>query len=127
MHSLILHMYVDALLRIPAPALSLKFTRSPHIHAYIAAPFLAGVFAVANSLEGGNYDSLKQRLDRDYLETFKIDCYVWPLFSVLNFRFCPLAYQPLTVNLFACGWNGEKTSHVRVHAQHIHTYIQQHT
>eukprot|EP01102_Stenamoeba_stenopodia_P022308 TRINITY_DN9245_c0_g1_i1.p1 TRINITY_DN9245_c0_g1~~TRINITY_DN9245_c0_g1_i1.p1 ORF type:complete len:212 (-),score=46.60 TRINITY_DN9245_c0_g1_i1:196-831(-) len=69
-------------------------------------PYLGVYFTATSLLEGQSLSDVKAKLKQEYVNTFIIDCYVWPLAQLINFRFVPLPFQALYVNSVSLGWAG---------------------
>ena len=63
------------------------------------APFLLLLFTSQTYMNGGNYTDLKNRLEKNYVDALKLNFLVWPVASLVNFRFIPLHYQVLYMNV----------------------------
>ncbi|KAK3034330.1 hypothetical protein RJ639_032228 [Escallonia herrerae] len=67
----------------------------------IFGPFdLLVFFAYMGFSNGKNAAQVKEDLKRDFLPALMLEGGVWPVVQVVNFRFVPVAYQLLYVNLF---------------------------
>ncbi|KAK2985318.1 hypothetical protein RJ640_024314 [Escallonia rubra] len=67
----------------------------------IFGPFdLLVFFAYMGFSNGKNAVQVKEDLKRDFLPALMLEGGVWPVVQVVNFRFVPVAYQLLYVNLF---------------------------
>lgn len=69
----------------------------------IFAPTFIGVFLSSMAvLEGG---SPADKLSKSYVPALTANYYIWPLVQAVNFRFVPLQYRVLFVNVISIGWN----------------------
>ncbi|KAK3041681.1 hypothetical protein RJ639_001491 [Escallonia herrerae] len=67
----------------------------------IFGPFdLLVFFAYMGFSNGKNAVQVKEDLKRDFLPALMLEGGVWPVVQVVNFRFVPVAYQLLYVNVF---------------------------
>jgi len=62
-------------------------------------------YSYMNVLEGKSPNELKQKLRDQFLDTLKMNYYIWPAVQVFNFCFVPLMYRVLFVNCVALFWN----------------------
>jgi protein Mpv17 len=46
-----------------------------------------------------------QKVREVYVETFVMDCIVWPPLQLINFTFIPVRFQFLYVNVANLAWN----------------------
>ncbi|KAF3441930.1 hypothetical protein FNV43_RR15845 [Rhamnella rubrinervis] len=49
---------------------------------------------------GNSVDQVKEGLKRDFLPALVLEGGIWPIFQVVNFRYVPVRYQLLYVNVF---------------------------
>ncbi|KAK3799965.1 hypothetical protein RRG08_002379 [Elysia crispata] len=72
----------------------------------IMAPTFLGIFiSVMAVMRGENLDSIKGKLNRDYIPVLLNNYKVWPMAQLINFYFTPLQHRVLFVNIVALGWN----------------------
>ncbi|PSC70900.1 PXMP2 4 family 4 [Micractinium conductrix] len=61
---------------------------------------VGGYFTYMTLLEGGSWGDAMTKLRRDFWPTFSAELTVWPPLQAVNFKFVPVEYQLLVVNLF---------------------------
>lgn len=61
--------------------------------------FLIVFFTVVSLLEGLTMNDIGHKLYRDFVPSYAVDCSVWPPIQTVNFRFVPVKFQLLVVNL----------------------------
>lgn len=61
---------------------------------------LAVFFTYMGLASGKTVDEVKEGLKRDFLPAFVLEGGIWPIFQVVNFRYVPVRYQLLYVNVF---------------------------
>ncbi|XP_070534240.1 mitochondrial inner membrane protein Mpv17-like [Ptychodera flava] len=72
----------------------------------IMAPlFIFTFFTAMGFASGMNLEQVKEKLNRDYIDTFKGNLKVWPIVQLTNFYFVPLQHRVLVVNVVALFWN----------------------
>ncbi|EGC38494.1 hypothetical protein DICPUDRAFT_28562 [Dictyostelium purpureum] len=65
------------------------------------APIFNAVFFTGMGiLEGKNLDQIKEKLKKDWWETYRADCMVWPIINFLNFKYISNHHR---VNFMNCG------------------------
>ncbi|XP_071700370.1 protein sym-1-like [Rutidosis leptorrhynchoides] len=57
-------------------------------------------FAYMGFASGKNVSQVKEEVKRDFLPALVVEVGIWPIVQVVNFRFVPVKYQLLYVNLF---------------------------
>nr|XP_043625718.1 protein sym-1-like [Erigeron canadensis] len=57
-------------------------------------------FAYMGFASGKNVSQVKEEVKRDFLPALIVEGGIWPIVQVVNFRFIPVRYQLLYVNLF---------------------------
>jgi len=67
-------------------------------------PYLAFFFTATTLLSGDKLRDAKQKIQDEYVSTYIVDCAVWPLAQVLNFRFVAPKFQAAVVNVFSLSW-----------------------
>lgn len=67
-------------------------------------PYLLFYFAFDGILQGKNRTEIKDKLMKDFIPAFKVDCCIWPPAQLLNFAFVPVHFQALTTNSICCLW-----------------------
>jgi hypothetical protein len=100
--------FVKGITKAPLKALYWKVVLD---QAFFEPTFLAASFVFLGALEGKNLEQQKDKLRKDFWQTFLIDCAFWIPSQFVNFWFCPVKYQALLVNTLCVGWNGY-VSHV---------------
>lgn len=67
----------------------------------IFGPFdLLAFFSYMGFATGKSVDEVKEGLKRDFLPALVLEGGVWPIVQVANFRYVPVRYQLLYVNIF---------------------------
>lgn len=67
----------------------------------IFGPFdLFAFFTYVGFATGKSVDEVKEGLKRDFLPALVLEGGVWPIVQVANFRYVPVRYQLLYVNMF---------------------------
>jgi protein Mpv17 len=61
--------------------------------------FLVVFFTSVSLLEGLTVHDIGRKLYRDFVPSYAVDCSVWPPIQTINFRFVPVKFQLLVVNL----------------------------
>lgn len=61
--------------------------------------FLIVFFTVVSLLEGLTMNDIGRKLYRDFVPSYAVDCSIWPPIQCVNFRFVPVKFQLLVVNL----------------------------
>jgi protein Mpv17 len=67
-------------------------------------PYLLVFFSSMKFLEGHGVDEVKTTVKNEYVNTFILDCAIWPGAQYLNFRYIPLKFQGLYVNGISLAW-----------------------
>lgn len=62
--------------------------------------FLVVFFSSVSLMEGASWADIRHKLYRDFVPSYAVDCSIWPLVQCFNFRFTPVNFQLLVVNLF---------------------------
>lgn len=62
--------------------------------------FLIIFFTSVSSFEGFSTHYMKSKLQRDFVPSYLVDTSIWPIIQTVNFRWIPVNYQLLLVNLF---------------------------
>jgi peroxisomal membrane protein 2 len=57
------------------------------------------------ALEGRSWAATKQLVAKDYWRCQKSGWRLWPLASLINYRYVPLQFRVLFVNLVSLGWS----------------------
>ncbi|KAI3421748.1 uncharacterized protein J3R85_011956 [Psidium guajava] len=101
------HLWYDGLdrfirLRLQLPPNSAKFVAAKvAMDGIIFGPFdLFVFFSYMGFAAGKNVAQVKEDLKRDFLPALILEGGVWPLVQVANFRYVPVRYQLLYVNMF---------------------------
>ncbi|XP_048133184.1 protein sym-1 [Rhodamnia argentea] len=101
------HLWYDGLdrfirLRLQLPPNSAKFVAAKvAMDGIIFGPFdLLVFFSYMGFAAGKNVAQVKEDLKRDFLPALILEGGVWPLVQVANFRYVPVRYQLLYVNMF---------------------------
>lgn len=72
----------------------------------IWAPFgIASFYVSMGVLQGHSWDNIKDELRSKYYTTMVGNYMVWPAVQIVNFRFMPLEYRLLFVNVVSIAWN----------------------
>jgi protein Mpv17 len=61
--------------------------------------FLIVFFGSVSIMEGMSLQEIGNKLYRDFVPSYAVDCSVWPAIQTFNFRFMAVKYQLLVVNL----------------------------
>lgn len=61
--------------------------------------FLIVFFSSVSLMEGLTFKDIGAKLYRDFVPSYVVDCSIWPPIQTLNFRFVPVKFQLLVVNL----------------------------
>lgn len=69
----------------------------------IFAPIMINVFLRSMAVMEGT--SAQAKIDKSYWETLKANWMVWPFIQAVNFKFVPLDFRVLAVNIVSIGWN----------------------
>jgi protein Mpv17 len=67
-------------------------------------PYLAFFFAATSLIGGEPLSQAKKKINDEYVETYLIDCAIWPALQVINFRYVPARYTAAVVNGFNLIW-----------------------
>lgn len=67
--------------------------------------YLSLFFTATSAMEGKGLVEIWNKLKQDLGKTYLIDVAVWFPIQTVNFRFVPVAYQPLVVQSCNIGWN----------------------
>ncbi|XP_057668341.1 protein Mpv17-like [Diorhabda carinulata] len=70
-----------------------------------APPFQIGLITVINSLQGRDFDFIKNQIRQKYTDILLTGYKLWPAVQIINFYFVPLSYQVLVVQSVALFWN----------------------
>ncbi|XP_046393047.1 protein Mpv17-like [Ischnura elegans] len=73
--------------------------------AVFAPSFLACFVVLLGTLEMKPWNSIREKLNRDYFDILVSNYKVWPAVQLVNFYFVPLQYQVLFVQIVALFWN----------------------
>ncbi|KAK7202714.1 hypothetical protein BZA70DRAFT_284777 [Myxozyma melibiosi] len=72
----------------------------------IWAPFgIASFYVSMGVLQGHSFETIKGELKAKYYPTMMGNYLVWPAVQIVNFRFMPLEYRLLFVNVVSIAWN----------------------
>lgn len=75
--------------------------------------FLIIFFSSVSLMEGLTIKDISYKLYRDFVPSYTVDCCIWPFIQVFNFRFVPVKFQLLIVNL-GCYFDDIFLSYVQV-------------
>lgn len=67
--------------------------------------YLSSFFIGTNVLEGNSFKFMANKIKSEFAGTWFMDVAVWTPVQLINFRLCPVIYQPLIVQLGNIGWN----------------------
>ena len=56
-------------------------------------------------MSGNSVKDASDKLVLDFSHTYLIDIALWTPIQLFNFRYVPLLYQPVLVNMVNTGWN----------------------
>jgi len=71
----------------------------------ICAPIFDAVFfSGLGLLEFKSFDEIKEKLKKDWLFTYLVDCSVWPIFNIFSFKYIPNSQRVTMMNLFNIAW-----------------------
>lgn len=89
-------------LRLQYPIKSLRFVAMKvGLDSIIFGPVdLFVFFTYMGFASGKNVSQVKEDVKRDFLPALVVEGGIWPIVQVINFRFVPVRYQLLYVNLF---------------------------
>ncbi|KAJ3200300.1 hypothetical protein HDU83_003374 [Entophlyctis luteolus] len=68
-------------------------------------PYLSLFFLSTHVMSGASVADAVRHLRADFAPTYVTDVSVWTPIQLVNFRFVPVHFQPLFVNVFNVGWN----------------------
>lgn len=68
-------------------------------------PFQIALITVINSLQGRDFEFIKDQLRQKYTDILIAGYKLWPAVQIVNFYFVPLSYQVLVVQSVALFWN----------------------
>jgi len=72
----------------------------------VAAPLIMlGFYPAINFVQGKSMASALEDLKSKYVETMKVNYYIWPAANLVNFMFVPIQYQVLWANLISLVYN----------------------
>ena len=71
----------------------------------LAPFFVATFFCLSDGLGGKSISDMRVNLQENYLNTMKVNYYVWPAVQLCNFYFVPLSHRVLVANVVALFWN----------------------
>ncbi|XP_011297995.1 protein Mpv17 [Fopius arisanus] len=70
------------------------------------APCFIGVLLSSiGFMQGNSLNSVREKLQKEYLDILRNNYKVWPMVQMINFAFVPLQYQVLVVQSVAVLWN----------------------
>ncbi|KAH7027622.1 sym-1 [Microdochium trichocladiopsis] len=69
----------------------------------IFAPIMINVFLRSMATMEGV--SAQEKVDKSYWDALKANWMIWPFVQAVNFKFVPLDYRVLAVNVVSIGWN----------------------
>eukprot|EP01041_Mallomonas_annulata_P003239 gene3239-6410_t len=75
----------------------------------IYAPFsIFTYFSFTTIYKGGSYQEIRARYEEkmkeSFINTWMVDCIVWPFINIVNFGVIPLNYRPTFVGCAQLGW-----------------------
>mmetsp|Transcript_10684 Transcript_10684/g.15636 ORF Transcript_10684/g.15636 Transcript_10684/m.15636 type:complete len:210 (-) Transcript_10684:7-636(-) len=66
---------------------------------------LVGFFSWGVVANGGTLQDIKDKMSRDFWDTYKVDVTVWPILQFINFYLLPIAYRVLFISICSFFWN----------------------
>lgn len=69
----------------------------------IFAPVMINVFLRSMATMEGT--DMQEKVDKTYWAALKANYMIWPFVQAVNFKFVPLDYRVLAVNVVSIGWN----------------------
>jgi hypothetical protein len=90
--------------KIPGRDLRSIFIRSLVDRLTLGPVIMAGFFAAHCYSTGGGLQEFENRMRSDFVKTNKVSIFYWTSLLVLTFRFVPVGYQVLTIDLIGFGW-----------------------
>ncbi|KYQ91758.1 pmp22 family protein [Tieghemostelium lacteum] len=71
----------------------------------ICAPIFDAIFFIGMGvLERKSWEQIKEKLKKDWLYTYLVDCSVWPFFNIFSFKYIPNNQRVTVMNLFNISW-----------------------
>lgn len=67
--------------------------------------FHLGLITVVNTLHGNNVEFIIKQIRQKYIDILSTSIKIWPIVNLINFKFTPLRYQLLIVQIVGLFWN----------------------
>ena len=71
----------------------------------VYSPLSIGFFLVSTNEKDCSLNGYRTRVDNNFLDIWKTDCFVWPISNYLNFKYIPLRSQTIFTSYVDLGWN----------------------
>lgn len=88
----------------------LTFTKHPNVakvfldQCVFGPPELVLFFGTTSVIAGMNRNEIYEKMRVEFLPTYALDCTIWPIIQFLNFKFIPVTYHAVVVNVGALFW-----------------------
>ncbi|OMJ78960.1 hypothetical protein SteCoe_21134 [Stentor coeruleus] len=83
-------------------AVSMKFILD---RVLIPPPLVMGFFVSQTLMNGGSWEDVKSRVQKNYLNALQMNLLVWPAAMIINFKYVPLDFQVLFSNVVGFFWS----------------------
>ena len=90
--------------RFPGQSFGFIIVKSLVDRLTIGSAVVLGFFVSQHFMNGGNYPSLKAKLEKDLAPALVMNVKVWMSALILNFKFVPLEFQVLFLNTVGFFW-----------------------
>eukprot|EP00744_Colponema_vietnamica_P010938 GILI01015399.1.p1 GENE.GILI01015399.1~~GILI01015399.1.p1 ORF type:complete len:214 (+),score=20.48 GILI01015399.1:96-737(+) len=105
--------------RLPTPfhssKIRLSLSKLVLDEVFFSPSVIVAFFSVMGYLEGHTVEEVKQKLRKEFVQTYLLDAAVWPPIQLVNFRYVPIMHQATVVNSCNVFWNAYLS-----YAQHSH-------
>ena len=101
----ILHYWYKWLsVKFPGRSIQTIFFKSLFDRLTIGPAILVAFFAAHTYTNGGGVQEFKQKMERDFARTNKVNITYWTTLLMFTFKYVPVEFQVLTVNTIGFGW-----------------------
>ena len=71
----------------------------------IYSPLSISFFLITTNKDNCSLNGYRSRVNERFIDIWKSDCFVWPVFNLINFKYIPVSKQPIFTSCVDLGWN----------------------